>query len=49
MFSKQLLAQLKQWRSAGEEIMLFVDLNEDIYEGKTAKLLEDEGLWKKLS
>ena len=44
VFNKQLLAQLKQWRSAGDEIVLFADLNEYIYEGKVAKLLNAEGL-----
>jgi len=39
MSNKQLLAQLKQWRSAGEKIGPFADLNEDIYEGKIAKLV----------
>ena len=39
IFKAQLLLQLKQWRSLGEEIILFADLNEDIYTGPIAQSL----------
>ena len=31
VFGKQLITQLKAWRAAGDNIILFVDLNENIY------------------
>ena len=42
MFGKHLMAQMKQWKAAGEEIILFADLNENIYTGKLAKQLSEE-------
>jgi hypothetical protein len=39
IFRDQLLVQLKQWRARNEEIILFADLNEDIYTGPIAQAL----------
>jgi len=39
IFREQLIIQLKQWRSANEEIILFADLNENIYSGPIAQAL----------
>jgi hypothetical protein len=33
------------WRAAGEEIILFIDVNENIYMGPLAKALRGNGLW----
>ena len=44
MFSKHLIAQLRQWCTAGDEIILYVDANEHLYDGKLARLLQGEGL-----
>ncbi len=32
------------WRAAGEEVILFIDVNENIYMGPLAKALQDNGL-----
>ena len=42
IFGKQLLTQLKAWRAAGDEIILFTDLNENIYTGPIARQLQGD-------
>jgi hypothetical protein len=37
--STQLITQLRVWRAAGEEVILFVDVNENVYTGPLAKAL----------
>lgn len=37
IFRDQLILQLKQWRAANEEIILFANLNENIYTGPIAQ------------
>ena len=44
MFRIQLMAQLKRWRAAGDEIILHLDANEDLYTGTLAKELQGDGL-----
>jgi hypothetical protein len=39
IFRAQLIVLLKQWRAADEELILFADLNEDIYTGPIAQAL----------
>ena len=45
MFSTQLLTQLRAWCAAGEEVILFIDVNENTYMGTLAKALQGNGLW----
>ncbi len=33
IFSSQLITQLMAWRAAGEEVILFIDVNDNIYTG----------------
>ncbi len=33
------------WHAAGEEVILFIDVNENIYTGPLAKALQGDGLW----
>ena len=44
LFATQLVAQLKLWQSAGEEIILFADMNENIYTGSLGRRLWLDGL-----
>jgi hypothetical protein len=44
LFATQLVTQLKLWRSAGEEIILFADMNENIYTGSLGRRLRLDGL-----
>ena len=44
IFSAQLVTQLKEWRSKGYEIILFADLNENIYTGPLSQQLQQPGL-----
>ncbi len=44
IFSSQLITQLRGWRAAGEEVILFIDVNENIYNGPLAKALQGNGL-----
>ncbi len=44
MFSTQLLTQLRVWRAVGDEIISFIDVNENMYTGSLAKALRGEGL-----
>ena len=44
LFTMQLVTQLKLWRLAGEEIILFADTNENIYTGSLARRLRSDGL-----
>jgi hypothetical protein len=44
IFGKQLLTQLKAWRAAGDKIILFADLNENIYTGPLARQLRGDGI-----
>jgi hypothetical protein len=44
LFATQLVTQLKLWRSAGEEIILFADMNENIYTGSLGRRLWLDGL-----
>jgi hypothetical protein len=44
LFAMQLVTQLKLWQSAGEEIILFVDMNENIYTGSLGRRLRSDGL-----
>jgi hypothetical protein len=32
------------WRAAGEEVILFIDVNENVYTGPLAKALQGNGL-----
>ncbi len=43
-FRCQLITQLKHWRAKGDKIILFADLNEDVYTGQLAKLLQGNDL-----
>ncbi len=43
-FSTQLVTQLRSWRVAGEEIILFADMNENVYTGSLARRLRSDGL-----
>jgi hypothetical protein len=43
IFSSQLITQLMVWRAAGEEVILFIDVNEKIYTGPLAKALQGNG------
>ncbi len=45
MFSSQLITQLMAWHAAGEEVILLIDVNENIYMGPLAKALRGDGLW----
>ena len=44
LFAMQLVTQLKLWQSAGEEIILFADMNENIYTGSLGRRLWPDGL-----
>jgi hypothetical protein len=44
MFSSQLITQLMAWCAVGEEVILFIDVNENIYTGPLAKALSGNGL-----
>jgi hypothetical protein len=44
LFATQLVTQLKLWWSAGEEIILFADMNENIYTGSLGRRLWLDGL-----
>jgi hypothetical protein len=44
LFATQLVTQLKLWRSEGEEIILFADMNENIYTGSLGRRLRLDGL-----
>ncbi len=44
IFSSQLITQLMAWHAAGEEVILFIDVNENIYMGPLAKALSGNGL-----
>ncbi len=37
IFSSQLITQLMAWRAAGEDVILFIDANENIYTDPLAK------------
>ncbi len=39
IFSSQLITQLMAWCAAGEEVILFIDVNENVYTGSLAKAL----------
>ncbi len=43
-FCWQLIMQLKHWRAKGDKIILFADLNENVYTGQLAKLLQGDDL-----
>ncbi len=43
-FRRQLITQLKHWQAKGDEIILFADLNENVYTGQLAKLLQGDDL-----
>ncbi len=45
IFSSQLITELMARRVAGEEVILFIDVNENIYIGLLAKALQGNGLW----
>jgi hypothetical protein len=45
IFSSQLITQLMVWCTAGEEVILFIDVNENIYMAPLAKALRGKGLW----
>jgi hypothetical protein len=42
--STQLVTQLRAWRAAGEEVILFIVVNKNMYTGPLAKALRGEGL-----
>ena len=44
IFTSQLVTQLKAWRAKGYEIILFADLNENIYTGPFSALLQQQPL-----
>jgi hypothetical protein len=44
IFSSQLSTQLMAWHVADEEVILFIDVNENIYTGPLAKALQGDGL-----
>jgi hypothetical protein len=44
IFSSQLITKLMAWRGAGEEVILFIDVNENVYTGPLAKALQGNGL-----
>jgi hypothetical protein len=44
IFSSQLITQLMVWCAAGEEVILFIDVNEKIYMDPLAKALQGDGL-----
>ena len=44
LFATQLVTQLKHWRAAGEGIILFADMDENIYTGSLARRLRADGL-----
>ena len=41
MFHENLTAQLSAWRTQSEEIILFIDVNENIYDGRFEHRLRD--------
>ncbi len=43
-FARQLVTQLRAWRASSEGIILFMDMNKNVYTGKLAKILRSEGL-----
>jgi hypothetical protein len=43
IFSFQLITQLMVWCAVGEEVILFIDANENIYMGRLAKLYKTTG------
>jgi hypothetical protein len=42
--STQLITQLRAWHTAGEEVILFIDANKNVYTGPLAKALQGDGL-----
>ena len=44
IFTAQLVTQLKAWRAKGYEIILFADLNENVYTGRFSQLLQHQSL-----
>ncbi len=47
IFSFQLITQLMAWHTGGEEVILFIDVNENIYPAPLARALRGNGLWMK--
>lgn len=43
-FAWKLTLQPRQWKAAGEEIILYLDANEHLYTGPLAQLLQGEGI-----
>jgi hypothetical protein len=39
IFSAQLITQLSAWHAVGEEVILFIDVNKNVYTGPLAKAL----------
>ncbi len=44
IFISQLITHLRAWHAAGEEAVLFIDVNENVYTGPLAKALQCNGL-----
>jgi hypothetical protein len=44
IFSAQLITQLRAWRVAGEEVILFINANNNVFMGPLAKALQGNGL-----
>jgi hypothetical protein len=44
IFSSQLITQLWAWHAVGKEVILFIDVNKNIYTGPLAKALQGDGL-----
>jgi hypothetical protein len=44
VFSTQLLTQLRAWQAIGEEIILLIDVNKNMYTGFLATALRGDGL-----
>jgi hypothetical protein len=47
IFSSQLITQLMAWHAGGVEVILFIDVNENVYTGPLAKPLQGDGLQMK--
>lgn len=44
LFYEHLTAQLKAWKAAGEELLLFGDFNENVYTGRLSRRLAEEDI-----
>ncbi len=44
IFRSRLITQLRAWHAAGEKVILFNDVNENVYTSPLAKALQSNGL-----